>query len=1544
MSYSPTEVIKQFVKSDGTKCTKIDDIFAYLDAKTYRAPLVINGNDLSNGSRVIDVIAIGIDQNWLRSGEWDPVVMSLDFKGFMDLNLKSDTTFADANTGYFSFSKPMYENYLNGGITMGSTLIKTQDLVKLNSYIRSDRKNPWCSGRANADVASLIIPKNNKYWSENEKNISNYSRNAAAMDKVGVMTLTKLLYTTELIDQLQTRFGYRMGNQLDAYHWSNWIGASATAAPNGGMYCAYYKLMFLTEFDFYMHAGVMTGLTPLNTQLCKSAEFANMIAQIVDPSQTTQKISDTLQYYGSNTLKKDQILPAGQFIYSKDYQYKMHVTHNGNVRVYKLPILDDDITKCHNQCLAPSVPLVVNADNLLTTYLLLAIDGKIALGVNPGTSMQRDANYWNMVKTVGTDQHDNNTVLVIVGNFCAANKLPFNNGWDKAFLRRVLINKNPLNAAMLILGKTSYIKSSEISGYTARASFHGGGCGGTDTGGNVYYNMSDYQLIVNSGGALTAVNAGMSSKLAVDEVAFITKSNSNNWSTPTDTSNTQCIRGWKYINPDGSDVSKDFSKELSIHGTTNLGDTKNWCYQNPFLVYTGSDGTKYKFGATQLQQILWYVGTYSNNIDSIYTFLRSGFIQKAADAGYVGGISINSDSGRLITVNYCMQGNRWITDGACKATLLQNNYSPTLKSLIDFDIKKRICDAPTGASQILCAVVKPTGLNDVESSLVALSSDFAYSTTKASVSAIAPVNKQLSTIAFQSGTYGIKSDIDRLDIVKRAISANSNKLSEAQLLYLRRFYSLTTPIENALIYGTDNLFVYGNDYVAGQRAFGYSPKMEYLLTFQSDGNLVAQRIDSATTRVSTWYTSVAPSPSAVLSIELNGNVSIYSDSTKAISLWSTNTRSKNPIALTVDPYGIVVLLEMTSPNNVWVPIWTSNGLTNYVRNTFVVMSSVEQMNFAEWQAIYRTNMKLQPLAARIDIPGFTPATTAAGIRSFAPFFQDHKQIIGLPYGVIAYKDSYGTIVYNTINFDPNTIKEFGTNLSSGGITFSPNDIVWKYFLGYLNISFPAQIAPIGASEFANALSVSSAAMLIGSTSPYEMQTWNMSDQSGSNTVGNVLVWRLTSMPAVIAYRRSSGSTLDTDSVFKTACTSSVGSCYPEYSAILSKPKISLASTEYNTLCDIASIKSAVDSMKKDSSYSTIVKAYTSAGFGPNRPIAINIIAKHMAANNITGPSLQSLTDGQLHAILIGSTTASGILNGYLGTFSDSDASSLQTLCATAYGSQVCTDPSQRYKDRFGGRIRVRPTASKFTSRVESFSGASCVEVCNDPSAPAPVQNACKLGSIAYCSQSDNIYGTTCSDDMFKYPELSVVKSTWCDNNATHPNFSTHCKVPAKDVPASQSAGQAVGDPTNPATQSTTTNQDESAGEMHWWKIMLIILGALFGILIAGMLSRMVVKKFKSNVAPAPISLASFNNNSTRNLFPQDDNLVRPYTARDSADSINSTYESTNARPTSSVVSVYPYPMMRDSSLSAMSSTGASTQNTSIGSSSSVSNLYPVVSP
>jgi hypothetical protein len=1258
MGYSPTDVLKQFVKSTGEKCSKIDDIYGHLQGRTYRAPFAIDGTELSSRNRIIDVVAIGMDYNWLRPNQWDPIVLSLDFYIFDSLKLKANKTFAETDTNYFSNSTPMYQNYAHGAKTMSSILIKSSDLVRCNDHIRGARTHPFIGGFANNNSNMTIIPKNFDYWSANEKNQSNYTHNAEAMDKSGVSTIDMLFYTTDIVNELQTRLGYRVPNNLDPYHWSNWLCTSANATA-GGNDCAYYKIMFLTEFDFYMHSGVIENPSRIDTYLAKSVEFSRMVMQIIDPSENLDMVSSTFQYYLMTNLKKGSVLPAGQFIYSKDYRYKLHLLQDGNLRVYKFPILNDDIKVCQTQGLT-SPGFTTNPDNIMTCYLLVGNDGNIGIYSNPGTSMQHDANYSRLISLytpeTGFSKFGDgiNTAIVILGDFAARNKLGFSNVLPHADMYRMLINKNPLNICNMMLSYP-YAKDMNLSGYTSKPIDNGFHLVSTGTGGNQYFAMSDYQLIVNAGGAITAVNAGLASKTGHDEAAYVSGANPINWIHTVEHSKLQCMHGWKYVNTDGTGLP-DLNQIMSL---TTQGDTKSWCYQNPFLMYIGHDGTNYKFKHTKLQQILWYVGTYVNNVDAIYAFLKSNVLPRAKELGYNGGISINSDDGRLIAFNYCMRGNRWTTDGQCRSDALNDIYRETkLNKLIDYDIITRTCKAPTGSGRIFCALINQNqSLTPVETSLVALDSSFGYATNNV-VATNGTLNGGIIGGSYgtlkgytNSGSYGAPSSDIRLDIIKKAIERNVSKLTEDQLLYLRRFFEPKYINSNVLIHTQTNTFVHRNIYHAAQNMTIYSPNKSYHMIFQNDGNLVIYTLDSKYKPIKPiWNSATSINPLAVLLMDASGNVIIYSNPSLTTILWTTGiTKFNEPTALTVDNNGIAVLLGMTSPNDAWKPIWTGNELSKYTPTPVTVTPSHQLLDQTYWNSLFEQNVmkKLPPLPpSRTDIPGINQ---------------------GIPYGLIVYKDIFGNYRAHDIMFDVNVFRSFGKNLTTDPIfTFDSNDIIWKYILGYLDSDFPKQLLPIGINEFANTRSPAISAILTGSNTPYDAQIWNMRGATGTATVGNILVWRLTSLSKVVNFMRSGGSTFNSDPFFKSMCASAVDNCTPEYSAIISNPSVDITSIDYNTICDIANVNNAVTSMKADPSYNTIITAYSpsNVGFAANRTNAINIITKHMAANNITGAPLNSLSDAQLYAILTGSTTGSAILNKYSGTFSTTNASAILGLCTT----------------------------------------------------------------------------------------------------------------------------------------------------------------------------------------------------------------------------------------------------------------------------------------
>lgn len=1417
MGYSSTEVLKRFVKSDGTKCSKLSDIYGHLNTRTYRAPLNINDVNLSNGQNIIDVIAIGFDASWLRSKQYDPIVMSLDTLSLANLNLKADITFAETNPKYYSNAQPLYKNY-NSNLFLPGILAKTSDITKCNKYITADKSIPFCGAHAN----NRVTMKPYDYWSDNEKNISNYSRDAVNQDKNGVCELHMLFYTTDIIDQLQTRFGYRMANNLDPYHWSNWLILSASATVDTGS--RYFKLMYLTEFDYYMHAGVIANPSLLDAYLCKSIEFNSMLKTIISPYNGVMNVKDA-QHFNSNFLSNGSTLAAGQFIYSKDYKYKLHLTHNGNLNVYEFPIYNDDITICKTKAIV-SPSFVANADNHLTCYLAIQTDGNIAIYYNPATSMQNDPQYYSTLNSYTPTNGFNgtrNTAIVILGGYVTRNKLtsPLQSMTD-AQLYQAMVNKNPLNVTKILSPGSLTSESLLISGYPLSS---------TGTGGDAYFAMSDYQVLVARNGAVMAVNGGLSSKMASGQVGYVTKANPINWINTNNSMNDQCIHGWKYLNTDGSGIGDG----KPITDITKLNDANYWCYRNPFLFYQDSDGTQYKFGATNMQQILWFIGDYQNQIDSIYAFLQSGFLRKAIDLGYdqVATLGMN---GELIIANYCMKGDRWVTDGICKNMALNpNTYSPdpspAVSRLIDFDIKTRICANPTPASQTLCATINPIGLSDVEASLYKLDKNFAYAF--ASVSATydysdAPDNNNI-TIS-QDGTYGL-SDGSRTKIITDTIKKNAANLSEAHLLYLRKFYVPYTGLHltNITRYTNNNVLTYMNDYYAMQSVIRTSPNNKFIMIWNSDGNLTIETYSFKVTSKEmipptiVWSTATSGNKSAVLSLESSGCLTIYTDHTKTKTLWSTNTSTKNPINLAVDNDGNAVLLSLiNSNNNVWLPIWCSKGLSSYDMSLVTVSPIINLLNADNWYIMYKSILKLASIAPRKDLTDNIP----------------------LPPTIITYRNAYGTITSYVTNLDTNIIRSFGTPLVPKTDIYAPNDIIWKYILGNFDISFPGMaLAPLTVDEFMKTVANHEKSIFTLDTSPYEQQIWTMNGSTVASS-GNIIIFRIKSIDAMIKFMRSTGSTLSNDLDFNNLCKISVDACTPEYTAIISANNIDLSSPDYNTICDIANLASGAKQMQAESNYDAVIKFYVTNGkFGANRSAADVIVNKYMTANKISG-SAANFSDEQIYAIMTGSSNASGVLGGYSGIFSTANAKAVQATCMSAYGIQKCSVPTVRYKSGFHNK-------SRFTPRIEDFSGSSCINICNDPNASNEIQSSCKTGSIAYCSQGDNIYGTACSADITKYSELADIKTNWCLNNASHPSYAKYCTKVSTNQPSAQTGSTLTGPTMNDEITQHQNNDSSTIAGMVWWEWLLIAIAII--LFVGGI---MVVIKRKRNSISTPLSIPS----------------------------------------------------------------------------------------
>ncbi len=1430
MPYSPTDVLNKYVKSDGTKCNQLSDIMPYLAAKTYRkkfsdGPTAFLKELCPSGDRVIDVVAIGIEHNWLRTGQYDPIVMSLNLSQFDTVFKTADKTYADTNDNYYSNGQPAYL-YYGSGIEklLPSINVAAESVKELNPFlVASDRTVPFCGAHTSA---TGIDPTKFDYWNPMDKDISNYTNDATNQNK-GIGGLNYLLYATELVDHLQTRFGYRVMD-VDPYNWANWLCISANG--NGGTGSRYLKLMFLTEFDFYVHSGIVDVPDSIpNKSLIPSSVISSLFNNIIDPLMDFSVLVN-YQYYNSNVYSKGENIPAGQFIYSRDYKYKLHLRNNGTFACYKFPITNDNLDNAASTILYKQSYKALPGCHI-PCFVALQNDSNVVMYVNGGTNVAVDNGIltalagFNWTTKKFESDGVRNGVITAIGNLAYSYGLtPPLQGFSDNHLYKICICRTPISfMRMCMLDKEAKVYSPMppliTTGPTA--------LGGTGVYPYNYMMMQNtYKVLVQSGGAIVSVNAGLKT-LSNNEVGYVNGADKNNWMYTDDPNEPKCIHGWRYVTTTNGSYDNNPSQSLSVSdqimNITKLKDTKNWCYVNPFLMYVDHDGTNYKFAATDKQQILWYTGPFVSTADALMDFINSTFLQQT----FASALPV-SDKYLPIVANYCLRGDRMLGESKCR-TLTRAMYDPSsklqsnpelarYKKLIENDINKRVCAAPIDKNRAYCQYVNPTNLLPVETLLLAADPKFSKC-----------IGNFLVSFPYDTSTDSYMTDI------KNVITANASKLSIKHLLYLRKFYSLSPGVVTAY---SNNLTVY-QIMISGIHN-GYETDRFYIENGNYYANITNRSIivkqKSNSTATNKWISNnqdntgiTGPEVDAgklVLDIK-TGNAILYYDSSMTKIVWSTNlpTKTYEQMFLGIDKEGnLVVYAKVSYLDIAWTLIWASNGVANYpsknVYYNYVPPNmpltnppTTTPLDAAVWHAMYRTATNLSPIYTRLDL-----------------------SVKSIPQSIVVYKSAWGFPVSAQLSLDTNIILTKGSPLTSNAKVFDSSDVIWKYLVGYVDMFFPTQLQTITLTEAMTAVSESISKMLTDKNSPYEQQNWTMTYGVNGVNSGNVFVFRLISDKAAIPTLKGLGLTLK-DAEYATACSWNVDSCVADYGQIISAPNVDLKSTTFNTICDLTKPFDP-SSMAQDGNYKRIMANYspTQFGFGADRNTAIVIVGKYMSANNISG-GVQGLTDRQLYAILSGSVSPQAMFNGGYASSFDTTKDTMNSLCINAYGSQKCATPAARYsKTGFTNKEKLTQTTIKPKSKAlsptvyEHFSGGSCIDICDDNNASAVVKEACKKGSLSYCGLTDNIYGPSCSTDMDKYPELSDIKNNWCANNPNHPNYSAHCDSQLQKATSSifQTIANSVGlgGPTPSDTElqkANDVNVSEDEKDVPVWLIVLLVI-------------------------------------------------------------------------------------------------------------------------
>jgi hypothetical protein len=192
----------------------------------------------------------------------------------------------------------------------------------------------------------------------------------------------------DIVTAMQVYYGYKVPDPTRPYSSYNWLKVSGDGKGGGDI--GYFKLMFLTEFDCMMHSGVMNNPDLLTERFVRSNVFSDMIKSMSNPgSDPTYNGWGDISTYGnymsrqhSTILKKGEMLIAGQYIYSKDFKYKLHLLQWGHCYVYKLP-MPTDLAAAEFKFLEPNGRNYA-ANNYIGCYLILqSMDNNFVVYQNP---------------------------------------------------------------------------------------------------------------------------------------------------------------------------------------------------------------------------------------------------------------------------------------------------------------------------------------------------------------------------------------------------------------------------------------------------------------------------------------------------------------------------------------------------------------------------------------------------------------------------------------------------------------------------------------------------------------------------------------------------------------------------------------------------------------------------------------------------------------------------------------------------------------------------------------------------------------------------------------------------------------------------------------------------------------------------------------------------------------------------------------------------------------------------------------------------------
>lgn len=284
--------------------------------------------------RVASVLLLGLNE---KDGKLVPAFYDINISALQDAVGKADAQTSIPANEQVNASRPISAMYRDN-VQLTGMNATTASLIKMNGVFPNVPTIPYAG--AMAQSSKLRKPSLQACWSDNDKTYAKWS-SSSAYETYGITELTFLFYMNEVVDYMCYRYGYKVPRNREPYSYLNWLKVS----DNGGNTTSarYYKILVLTETDLYLHMDITSRPSLLTKEFALSAAFTRMVNSVSNMSQDVLRLVMNDNVFHPQMLTTGQRIDPGQYLYSKDLKYKLHLHSAGYLNIWKLPITDASV-------------------------------------------------------------------------------------------------------------------------------------------------------------------------------------------------------------------------------------------------------------------------------------------------------------------------------------------------------------------------------------------------------------------------------------------------------------------------------------------------------------------------------------------------------------------------------------------------------------------------------------------------------------------------------------------------------------------------------------------------------------------------------------------------------------------------------------------------------------------------------------------------------------------------------------------------------------------------------------------------------------------------------------------------------------------------------------------------------------------------------------------------------------------------------------------------------------------------------------------------